>query len=62
MTNKIKDEISKLNFDKNIKFSISIGIYILELDKNFDLKEIYNFADEALYKAKKLGKNQVVIF
>ncbi|WP_418185969.1 diguanylate cyclase [Aliarcobacter vitoriensis] len=61
-SNKIKEEITKLKFKNNICITISIGVYILEQNEKTSLKEIFKFSDEALYKAKNLGKNQVVVY
>lgn len=60
--NKIRNEICKLDIEEDIKLTTSIGVYILTPNDKFSLKEIFEFSDEALYKAKKLGKNQVVIY
>lgn len=45
------------NNSKNIKISISIGF--IYTNNNYDKNCLYQNADNALYKAKKLGKNQV---
>jgi len=37
----------------------SIGVHIIQ-ESEYDFEEIYNTADNALYKAKALGRNQVV--
>lgn len=47
----------------NIGFlSISIGVFNLEIKDSYSCDEIYKFADIALYKAKNLGRNTVVVF
>ena len=38
----------------------SIGVYIKTLQDELDHQEIYRLADEALYKAKEKGRNQIV--
>lgn len=57
-----KIEIEK-NFDNDL-LSLSIGLVHLsshqKSEKTINVKEIFRLADEALYEAKKAGKNQVV--
>ncbi len=40
--------------------TISIGVYIMQADKDYDAQEVYKATDELLYKAKQNGRNQVV--
>ncbi|MEA3353326.1 MAG: diguanylate cyclase [Campylobacterota bacterium] len=40
--------------------TISMGVYTIEADKDYDVEEIYKATDELLYKAKQKGRNQVV--
>ncbi len=59
---KLKELISKkyVDFkDDKIYFTVSIGLSFGE--KNGDINKLINYADEALYKAKKGGKNRVEI-
>ena len=42
--------------------TVSIGVFNLEIKDNYSCDEIYKFADIALYRAKNLGRNKVVIF
>ena len=46
----------------NVKpvLTCSIGAYILEDDSEYDLEDFYSLADEALYRAKDNGRNQVI--
>ena len=46
---------------RKISITISIGISQFSLDKD-DPETLYNTADKALYKAKKSGRNQIVVF
>lgn len=48
--------------DYIIKYSVSIGIATLDIDKDKELKDILQKADKALYKAKELGKNCSIIY
>ena len=38
----------------------SIGVYIKEVEDDLNHQEIYRLADEALYKAKRNGRNQII--
>ena len=42
--------------------TVSIGLYVETGKKLATTKEIYNFADTAMYKAKKTGRNQSVLY
>jgi diguanylate cyclase (GGDEF)-like protein len=41
--------------------SVSIGVYVVQCSKSNDMNRLYNKADEALYIAKKDGRNRAVI-
>jgi len=47
--------------DKVLKVTVSIGVACTEKEKNYVLEELFSIADKRLYKAKKTGKNRVVI-
>ncbi len=64
IANKILDIIQKpfyLN-EHTIFTSVSIGIYISEVNKNLTSSEIMSFADLAMYEAKNSGKSQYKYF
>ncbi|MFC1539618.1 diguanylate cyclase, partial [Candidatus Latescibacterota bacterium] len=45
------------------KVTVTISAGIAESESNpVDIKELYNYADNALYKAKKLGRNRVCVY
>lgn len=46
----------------NPNITISCGVAYWHKDENDSVKNLFNRADEALYKAKELGKNRVVIY
>lgn len=41
--------------------SVSIGVYVVQCNASNDIDNLYNMADEALYLAKRDGRNRVVI-
>lgn len=47
------------NFNIPIKITASIGI--TKLDKDIEIKQLFYYADAALYEAKEKGKNRVVV-
>ncbi|WP_066347190.1 sensor domain-containing diguanylate cyclase [Aliarcobacter cryaerophilus] len=60
--NNIKNAVLEARFSKEIEISLSIGVYILELNRNLNSQDVYKFSDEALYQAKKSGKNRVLMY
>jgi len=57
------EKLKILNEDSIYRYlTVSVGVFILEKDADFSDDEIYNFADEALYKAKNQGRNRVVFY
>ncbi|MCP4180162.1 MAG: diguanylate cyclase, partial [bacterium] len=62
---RLREEISKINFttDNNTSFNITISLGISEYRKSDSKNEdIIDRADKALYRAKHMNKNQVVIY
>lgn len=47
--------------DNEIRTSVSIGITVCEPNKPISVDKLYKQADEALYRAKKTGRNKVVL-
>ncbi len=40
--------------------TVSMGVYVIKLEDNSSIEEIYSKSDEALYEAKQSGRNRVV--
>ncbi|MDP0493236.1 MAG: diguanylate cyclase [Fusobacterium sp. JB021] len=60
--NNLKNHINSLNFEKKeVKISISIGGTSYEEANNLSFKELFKLTDAKLYKAKKEGRNKVII-
>lgn len=60
--NKIKKSVFKIDDDKELKYTVSIGISQIDRINDLDVKEIINRADSALYDAKNKGKNITCMF
>lgn len=63
---RIRDEIEKMSFmmkgtEEVARLTVSLGIASYPVDAS-TVEELINNADRALYKAKALGKNRVVLF
>ncbi|MET0357396.1 MAG: GGDEF domain-containing protein [Cellvibrio sp.] len=53
-------ETTKITYhDKHIPVTVSIGVGVIQREENFD--ELFHRADQALYSAKHLGRNCVVL-
>lgn len=46
--------------DKEISVSVSIGVAVCAARDALTENELYRFADQLMYEAKKAGKNQVI--
>ena len=58
-----KEEVKTLNEDATvIKYTVSIGIAICDCENDSDIDNLIHRSDEALYRAKNAGRNQVVIY
>jgi len=56
-------ESSAVNLDDNqqLKYTISLGVSIFNINKDIDLQSVVKRADEALYEAKETGRNKVCV-
>ena len=59
VANKLINKINEYNKNKEFKFSISVGISHYQIGDN-SIDNIIQRADEALYEAKRVGKNCVI--
>ena len=59
VANKLINKINEYNKNKEFNFSISVGISHYQIGDN-SIDNIILRADEALYEAKRVGKNCVV--
>lgn len=56
----IREKISKLHFEFDERFSLTISIGAAAFSQGIDYSEFLKMADEALYRAKDSGRNMVV--
>jgi diguanylate cyclase (GGDEF)-like protein len=57
MANRLKEKV-----ERDLPFTISIGVTDSEAGKTFSIEELLKRADLAMYQAKEIGKNKVVAF
>ena len=66
VANKVREDIEKLNIEHTGNsasqfVTMSMGLYIIDINDESTIEDIYKKADEALYVAKQSGRNQVSI-
>ncbi len=66
LANHVRESVESLQIEHSLSsvskyLSISIGVYIIDLEDISLEEEIYARCDEALYKAKKEGRNRVIL-
>ncbi|VWX34674.1 diguanylate cyclase [Exiguobacterium oxidotolerans] len=58
---KVRERIERHTFPNGLKVTVSIGVTLVS-QPSFDLEEMTSEADEALYQAKRKGRNRVVAY
>lgn len=58
---KIENLSITLDNDKTLKFTISLGVTAIDLEKESDIDTALQRADNALYEAKNSGRNKVCV-
>jgi len=57
-----KEKIMSLNDNTSFQYTVSIGITICDCENDIDIDNLIQRSDEALYRAKNAGRNQVVVY
>lgn len=60
LAERIRKNIKELKFKMDLQLTVSIGVASLNIEKKIDLHTFIKQADDAVYKAKSQGRNQVV--
>ena len=65
IASQIREDVEKLIFqvksDRSISFTVSGGVSTLLLENDNEIDQILHRADKALYKAKKSGRNKIIL-
>lgn len=56
---RVRDQVNLIHVSDDLKVTISIGVLIVQGIHSFD--SLFNLSDQALYRAKEHGKNQISI-
>lgn len=59
MAEKLRQAVERFEFENDVSFTVSVGV--AELQESETLEQLFCRADKALYKAKNLGRNRVVV-
>jgi len=66
LAQKIREDIQSLtinvSLDKNLKFTVSLGVSQVDLENEGNIEFALKRADDALYEAKESGRNKVCIY
>ena len=57
-----QEEVKSLNDAMTFKYTVSIGISLCDCKNDVDIDNLIQRSDEALYRAKNAGRNQVVVY